>query len=79
MPQTTVKMSQHQDPSDDELLSVSEVARRLNSTFHRVMVACALSGVIPRKTAQTYAIRREDLDLLRAKLGQGSELPLPAA
>ena len=74
-----MKTSQPPILSDDDLLSVSECARRSGFSRHRVVVAAALSGVILRRTNHSLGLRVADFELVRAKLDQQADAPVPAA
>jgi hypothetical protein len=62
-----------------EWLSIREVADLLGKSRYQVLVACALGGIIPREIGRAYAVRREDIDLLRAQLDHRADAPAPAA
>ena len=65
--------------NENDSLSIREAAELCHVSRHSLVVACALSGVIVRKVASTYAIRKKDLGLLRAKLEERIVEPAPAA
>src|SRR5689334_12403980 len=59
--------------------SLREIAERFQCTRHRVLVACALAGVVPRKVSAQFVIRVEDVDLLRPLLEPDPLPPMPTA
>lgn len=59
-----------QSGDQTDSLSMRQVAELFHVSWHLAAVACALAGVIPRRVGKSYAVRRNDLDLLGAVIGR---------
>lgn len=65
--------------TNNEWLSIREVADILEKSRYQVLVACALGGIIPREIGRAYAVRAQDVPLLKNQLERGRDEPVPAA
>lgn len=57
---------------ESEFLSVRAAAFELGASRSEITSSCLILGVIVRPVGRAHAIRRSDLDLLRARLDQRS-------